>query len=377
MFKTRTYRFFALLFAVELVSCKLVAPIKAPRRLGSKDNGIVIQDSISLERANDGTSIILSFDTREAASCKLGFFVPASGQRSSETPNPCANSSATKFSETITGLPKDQLVTIILRIWPAKLSETSATVMTLPEALPSAGANAVNMVFVDMGAARMDLVSVASSAQPSELVAKSISSNGQQCALSDANTQVNPMTKGALVLQSATSRGFIHTTTSRVSPNALGGTFSSVQRQSSEWNITARSTEGFGRIRLARPTLMASSIFSGREQAEANDDSLEDIDPPAIKVSGGSTMVASWTLAGDAKNSVATLTIAPMGTFPGITCTAPAASMKITVPSDLVAKIPANSRLWGTIRIDSWQAMDRERWAVRVSDWKSMGVQRL
>lgn len=362
---------------VAVTACKLVAPLKAPRRLGSKDTGLVIQESISLERSADGSTLTLSFETREAASCKIGFYVPSTGKASSETPTPCASSSATKFTETLTGVPKDQLITAMIKIWPSRQSESASVLVSIPEALPSAGENNINLLLVDMGAGRLDLSSISANMPPSELIARSIGIKTQQCALSDAVAQANPVVKGPLLLQGATSRGFINATTSRASPTVLGGSFLSAQRESSEWNVTARSSAGFGRLRIAKPTLMASAIFSGRDQSQGTDDALEDIDPPAIKLAGGSSMVASWTLSGDPKGAVATLTIAPSGSFPGITCSAPAANLKITIPQDLVAKIPANNRIWSSLRIDSWQALDKERWAVRVSDWKSMGVQRL
>jgi len=43
----------------------------------------------------------------------------------------------------------------------------------------------------------------------------------------------------------------------------------------------------------------------------------------------------------------------------------------------LVAQLPQNERLWVSLRIDSWQAFDDARWLTRVSDWKSLGAQRL
>jgi hypothetical protein len=364
-------------FTVILQSCKFVSPLKAPRRLGDSAGGIVIQESIALERSADGNSISISFETRDAASCKIGFFVSSVTKKSSETPNGCASSSATKFSETISGIPKDQLVTVVLRIWQSSQGESKAKILTIPETAPTAGENSINLLMVDIGAGRIDLAAVSSIEAPSDIVKKNLGLSAQQCALSDSATQTNSLTKGSLVLQSATSRGFINATTTRVSPNVLGGTFQVAQRDSSEWSVTARSAAGFGQLRISKPTLMASAIFSGRDQTQGNEDYLEDIDPPAIKVIGGSSMVASWTVSGDAKTSVATLTVAPSGNFPGITCTAPGSSLKITIPGDLISKIPTGNRIWATLRLDSWQAIDKERWAVRVSDWKSMGVQRL
>ena len=82
-------------FVVTLTACKLVSPLKAPKRLGFKDNGLVIQESISLERGADGSSLVVSFETREAASCKIGFYISSAGKGNGETPNPCASSSAT------------------------------------------------------------------------------------------------------------------------------------------------------------------------------------------------------------------------------------------------------------------------------------------
>ena len=367
--------FFA--FAVIAQSCKFVSPLTAPRRLGGKGDGLLIQESIALERSADGASITLSFEARDASSCKIGFYVPSTGQATNTTPNACASSSATKFTETLSGIPKDQLVTVVVRIWPSAQGEAKAKIVLIPETPPTAGENSVNLLMVDLGAGRVDLTAVSSSAPPSVLINKSVGLTNQSCSLSDSNSQINPLTKGSLVLQSATSRGFINAITTRVSPTVLGGTFAAAQRDSTEWSITARSAAGFGQLRIAKPTLLASAIFSGRDQTQGNDDYLEDIDPPAIKLNGGSSMVASWTLSGEAKNSVAVLSVAPLSSFPGITCVAPASALKITIPGDLISKIPAGTRIWSTLRVDSWQAIDKERWAVRVSDWKSMGIQRL
>ena len=179
------------------------------------------------------------------------------------------------------------------------------------------------------------------------------------------------------ILQSLSSQGFISAATSKVSQKTFAGTFQNTQRLSTEWSLTAKTAAGFGRLRLTKPTLLASSEFSGQSKVPGNYDRLEDIDPPGLKLPPSTPLVVSWVLDGDGKNATATLTIEPSGAFTGISCRSPANALKITVPAALIAKMPPNARLWSTLRLDSWQALDKERWVVRVSDWSSMGVQKM
>ena len=369
------YWLFVCVLAVTF-SCRFVSKADAPRRLGVKGASFVIQDSIVLERSADGASINLSFETKDAGSCKLGFYEVSSGSKSTATPTNCSNSSATKFSETISPVPKDKLVAIVLKAWPISGPESAATLMTIPETSPEAGKDSVNLLLVDLSGRRLELTAITSRNSPSSLF-PSETEQSTPCALSDARPLGNPLERSSLLIQGATSRGFINAPTTRDSPSMLGGSFQTVQRQSTEWSLSAKTAAGFGQLRIPKPTLLASAIFSGRDQSQGSDDTLEDIDAPAIKVNAGSTIVSTWTLDGDGKNAVAVLTIAPAAGFAGITCIAPASALKISVPGDLVSKIPTSPRLWMTLRLDSWQALEKERWAIRVSDWKSMGIQRL
>jgi hypothetical protein len=148
------------------------------------------------------------------------------------------------------------------------------------------------------------------------------------------------------------------------------------QLDSTEWTVTARTAEGFGQLRLAKPALLAKPIFAAAQQSEGLDDDLADIDPPTIKILSGGTVVATWAVDGDPKTAVTTLTVQRAPGFPGIVCTANAGAGRLVIPSDLVAKIPSGQKLWATLRMDSWQSFDRERWLVRASQWTSMGLQR-
>lgn len=364
-------------FTIFTVSCRFISMSSdAPRRLSAMGTGLIIQDSIAIERDIDGTSINLTFETTEAANCKFGFYELSSGKKSTETPTDCSSSSALKFSETISPVAKDQLVAIVIRSWRASATESSGTTITIPETSPLAGPGKINFLLVDLNAHRIEITSVESAENPATLAAKQLGQTSR-CVLNDSAAIESPLPRSSLALTSATSRGFINAPTTRESPTSLGGEFQVVQKQSSEWNISAKSASGFGQLRLARPALLASATFAGRDQSEGIEDGLEDIDVPAIKVNSTSTLVATWTLDGDGKNAVSIFTVAAAPGFLGITCLAPASDQKITIPAELVAKIPSGQRLWMTLRLDSWQPQEKARWLARVSDWRSMGVQKL
>jgi hypothetical protein len=361
-----------------VAGCKFIPgpPLKAPPRLsGKSSDDFINQESISLERSSDGTSMTIAFETKEAAQCKLGFY-PVNGPATKDTPKDCVTSSAKKFSETISPIPKDQMITVVIKVWPSKETEGSARVIIIPEASPNLGDQSISLLLVDLGAGRLDITSTASGANPSELMAQRTAVGDQKCSPLDQSPQASALSRSTILIKGATSRGFINSSTTRVSPSVMGANFSAIQRDSTEWNVTARSSKGFGQLRLAKPTLLSSVIFSGQSQLQGNEDNLEDTDPPVVFLNTGSTMVASWTLSGTEANAVATLTIAPFGSFPGIICRAPASSQKITVPGNLLAGVPTTSRIWATLRLDSWQHIEKERWLVRVSDWRSTGVQR-
>ena len=365
-----------LIFAGALSTCKFTGTPKAPPRVGANDT-LILPETVVFERNADRRTMSLAFETRGAAYCKLAFYPITGTIKSIGAFAPCIGRSATKFSETISGLPTDQLVAIVILTWPANSDESAARGLTVTEAKPTADSAAINLLTVDLGGGRLELSAISSESLPSATLSSTLGKvPAPSCTLSNlAQTAFTALRRNSGIL-SATSRGFINSSAARVSGTIVGGSFQAVQRQSSEWNLTARTSSGYGQLRIAKPTLFKTVIFAGREQATADDDYLEDVDPPALRLSSSQTFVASWTLDGDASNSYATLTISPSGGFKGITCQAPATAGKITIPASLIAQIPANERLWVALRVDSWQAIDDVRWLVRVSDWKSLGVQR-
>jgi hypothetical protein len=360
-----------------LTSCKFAMAPKAPPRIGATET-IIIPESVVFERGSDNSVMTLNFETRVAANCQIGFYSNTKGPDSLGELNPCAGRSATKFEETISGLPKDELVSIIIISWPTNADEKSAGRLVITEATPTADLAAINLLAVDIGGGRLELSTLKLDEMPStalESTIKNASSGGCSLSSESSATFTAPRVKSNIL--SATSRGFINVSTNKINDQIVGGSFGVAQRQSTEWNITARTGRGYGQLRVNRPTLLASVIFAGREQADGNDDYLEDIDPPALKLSSTQTFVASWTVETPSSNATATLNISPQGTFKGITCKAPASSGKITIPPSLISQLPLNERLWASLRLDSWQPIDEARWLVRVSDWKSIGVYRL
>lgn len=368
---------FLVIIALALGSCKFAQTPKAPPRTGASDS-IVIPESVVFERTGDRTALNLSFETSVAADCKLGFYHQSDNSKAPNNWSPCAGRSATKFSETLSGLPKDRLVAIVIVSWPSTSDEKNAKRLVVAEALPSTPDGTINLLSVDMGGGRLEVSGINSSDQPSASLSTTLSKvSNVSCASSPSAGTTFSAARGSVTLMSATSRGFINSSATRINASIVAGSFQAAQRQSTEWTITARTASGFGQLRLSKPVLLKSVIFAGREQTTADDDNLEDVDPAALRLTNTQTFVASWTTDGNASQSLITLSIAPSGGFKGITCTAPASAGKITVPTSLVSQIPVNERLWVALRMDSWQAVDDVRWLVRVSDWKSLGVQRL
>lgn len=361
---------------ISLNSCKFGWLPKAPTRVGANDS-LIISESVTFERTSDQSAINLSFETRAAAHCKIGFYPVTGTMKTIGAFSPCVGRSATKFAETISSLPKDQLVAIVIFSWPSLADEKAGRSFTITEAKPSADLASINLLAVDLGAGRLELTGINSASIPSASIASSLGKISEPiCTMSHIAASLFPAARRPPGVISVTSRGFVNSSATRVNESIVGGSFPVVQRQSTEWTVTARTTGGYGQLRITRPTLMKSAIFAGREQSGADDDSLEDVDPPALRLTSSQTFVASWILDGDASNSIAVLSISPHASFRGITCLAPARVGKITIPTSLISQIPANERLWVSLRIDSWQAIDDARWLVRVSDWKSLGVQR-
>jgi len=370
-------RAIAFVSAMAIVGCKFTMAPKAPPRIAASDS-LIIPESVSFERTGDGTSINLSFETRAAAECKIGFYLNTSTNKSVSNYAPCAGRSATRFTETIQGLSKDRLVSIVIMSWAATADERTGRGLIITESPPKADQESLNLLSVDLGAGRLELSSVSSADRPSGTLSSTLSKiQDSSCGLSDSAQPIFSSPRKSAAVLSATSRGFINVSTAAATPDLVGGSFQIVQRQSTEWSITARTSSGYGQIRLAKPTLLRSVTFAGRDQAAGDDGGLEDVDPPSLKVSSSQTFVASWAVDGSAENAIATLSLAPSGSFKGITCVAPAKVGKITIPSSLIAKLPANERLWASLRLDAWQPIDEARWLVRVSDWKSIGVKRL
>lgn len=364
------------LAALCMASCKFAATPKAPRRTGANDS-LIIPESVTFERSMDRLSINLNFETRVAANCKFGFFPTSSEKKSVPAYTPCVGRSATKFSETVSGLPKDQMVTIVIMSWPAKDEEKTAKGMIVTESPPNAERDTINVLSVDLGGGRLELAALVGEDRPSASISATLSkAQSPSCNLNNVAPTFSGSRKSNQVL-SVTSRGFINASATVISNSAVAGSFAAAQRQSTEWSVTARTSSGYGQLRFAKPTLLRSVTFAGRDQAAADDDFLEDVDPPALKLTATQTFVASWVLEGDPKDSMVTLSLSPSGGFKGVTCTAPAALGKITIPTTLVSQLPRNERVWVSMRLDSWQAFDDARWLTRVSDWKSLGVQRL
>jgi hypothetical protein len=361
-----------------LCSCRYFSKPSGIRRLhndGSGTSSLIVPDSISLERSLDGATLTLSFETNVAVDCKLSSYPLGAKPSAPPAAVNCANKSATKFTESISGLSKDKLMTIVLKTWATANAETTATSTNIDESTPVADNASINLLSVDLGASRIEFTTINSSATPSSVVTSGRGEDG--CWLSSEKSPGLSASRKAALVQGMSSRGFINAVATRVSPTTFSSSFQSVQRQSTEWSLSAKTASGFGQLRFAKPTMLTSTQFAGQNSSSGLTDRLEDIDPPGLKLLATATFVTTWVLDGDNKNATATLTIAPSGSFSGITCRSPAATEKITVPATLVAKIPGNIRLWSTLRIDSWQALEKERWIVRVSDWSTMGIQRL
>jgi hypothetical protein len=362
-----------------LNSCRFFTATKAAHRLhrptSESSPSLILEETIGLERSLDGTSIALSFDTRAAVDCRFGFY-PIGEKPANPLPlNVCTGKSSTKFSEIVSGVTKDKLVTLVIKTWASVDKEMSASLTVVNETVPSADAASINLVSVDLGASRFEFTTLDSSAVPSAFVASGQGESG--CWPTNEKSPGNLASRKAAIVQSMSSQGYINTITARVTPTTFASTFKMAQRQSTEWTVSAKTAAGFGKLRLAKPTMLSSSEFKSENSIPGILDSLEDIDPPGLKLSATTPLVVKWVLDGAGKNSTATLTIAPSGAFAGISCRSPATALQITVPAALVAKIPPNLRLWTTLRIDSWQALENERWVIRVSDWTSMGVQRI
>jgi hypothetical protein len=357
---------------------RLMSALTPPRRLADVVASIVLPESIVLERSAAGTSLTLSFETNVAAACKVGFR-PAGSSASirQDALMPCVAKSTTKFSEVISGLPADQLVTIFIKAWPASATEPVGGLIKIAEAPPTADAKTINMVLADLDARWVELTTIDDARTPSDVIADFIKPRATTCTAMDGKERGLDGARKATFIQSATFRGLFNTTLARISTSALGSSFNMTQRDSAEWTVTAKTAAGFGQLRLAKPALLIGPIFAAAQQSEGLDDDLADIDPPVIKILGGSTVVTTWTIDGDSKNTLITLTVQRAPGFPGIVCTANAATGRIVIPAELVTKIPTGLKLWATLRLDSWQGLDKERWLVRASSWTSMGLHRL
>ena len=364
------------LLCLSQIGCKLGAPPKPPTRLLGGERSLMINpDSVKMQRVGDGSSIHLTFISSKTAYCELSYHQLDSQDQNPSPLVPCKTSSATSFSETLEGIPKDKLVAVIIKYWGDGSSSNTGASITVNEVAPKTDESTINMLFVDLIAGRLELTAVTNSSKPSSLMGES-SIEGASCWLSNTKSFGLKSPRKALLLQGATIKGFINTSTTRTSPSTMTGLFSATQNQSSEWYLTAKTTSGSGQLRLSPPALLKTVTFAGRDQSQGVSDFLNDTDPPGLRLGSNTTLVTTWTTDGNPANSLAVLTIPPFETFPGITCQTDGKTGKITVPTTLIARIPSGVRLWAALRLDSWQALDVDRWAIRVSDWRSMGITR-
>jgi hypothetical protein len=372
--------FIPLAIAVLSIICscqRMTKPLAATTRLSSENSSLVFSDSLRLMRSGAGDTLQLSFETREAANCKISFTVQDAQTSPAQPPVSCSASAATKFSEQIVNVPIDKLVVVHLTVWSSHKSETSSRTLDINEKPPSADTLSINLLMVDAAARRVELTSFEESRKPEEVLASLNVSASSSCSFGIGTFKTLTVNPKSIIIQNTSFKGLFSTSLTRISPTTLAGDFQSLQRDSADWSLSAKTEKGFGQLRLEKPSLIKSSLFAGMNQLSGIEDSLEDLDTPGLKIIGTSSFVATWVVDGSAKDSMATLSIQPSPGFDGVTCRTKGSDGRLVIPSSFISKIPTGKRLWATLRLDSWQALNNERWLVRVSDWTSMGIERL
>lgn len=351
----------------------------SPSRRGRAKNGAdsVIDGSIEIERAKDGLSAKLLFNTFYAVSCKITYYqdtgtVP---EPSTMVWTPCLSPQPGRaFTETVSSLKPELFYVFAVKMWGQGQSEDSAIIKTVRENSAPGDASTRYVLRLDVPTKSAQIESF-SSPTDLETMHKDFLTPFA-CKVADNSRSLPGTSLTGIPIKRITSRGFFSGISflSDDLPDGLLINGASITSTASEWTINVQSKDTSGTVRIAVPALFKEVSASQSTSTVLTNQVLEDSELPAFKISTAAAVNLVWSADRAAESSIVVALLTNSDTGLGISCGFEAKSGRGAIPPDMLGKIGAGKGFL-TIRLENQQMPVKDRWLTRAVDWRMIQVQ--
>ena len=365
------------------VTCAKVSPTH--RSLNGGSGNSVVDGNIAVERAVDGLSATLTFNTAYAASCKFAWY-------EDKTPDPdaatlswtaCTSPQPGRvFKETTTGLKPELLYAFAVKIWAQGATEDSGVIQRIHENAAPGDPNNRYTFRLDLPTKSAQIDGFTYSAGLDSVQKDFLAAF--PCKVSDSGRSF-PGTRltSELPVKRVTSRGF-YAGISIGSEDLSQGLLipgAAIQTTSTEWVLNIQSKDTSGTVRLNNPgqlvtiTATQDSTKSTTTSNTVIENTLDDIELAAFRMGQTSPLNIAWTTDHPVDNttSLVVVTLTGPNKDVGITCGFDPKPGNAAIPPDVLAKF-SSGRGFLTVRLENLQQPTKDRWFARVVDWRSIQV---
>lgn len=375
-----------LLFAIgpfSTTSCLKVSPSHRVTKGSGADS--VIDGNIEIERAIDGVSATLTFNTTYAISCKFASFEDVATPPDPATlvwANCVSPQPGRTFKETVSGLKAQMSYGFSVKLWAQGQTEANAVIKTVHEDAAPGDPTLRYLMRLDIPtkSAQIDgfIYSASLDGVQKELLTPFA------CKVADTfRTTPGTRLTTELPVKRVTSRGFF-TGISTSSDDLAQGLLiagASIQTGATEWifNIQSKNTSGTVRpdnpIQLTTIAAAQDPSLSTTASGTIIEKSLDDFELAAFRIGQTAALNVSWTTDKPTDNtkSLVVVTLTGLDKDTGIVCGFDPKPGTASIPASLLTKFGAG-RGFLTVQLESLQVPVKDRWLTRSIDWRSVQI---
>ena len=337
----------------------------------------MLDGNIQIERAKDGLSASLTFNTLYAISCKIAYYqdTGTTVQPSTLDWTSCTSPQPGRaFKETVANLKPDFFYVFAVKIWAQNKTEESAFIKVVRENAAPGDPTTRYMIRLDIPTKSAQVDSFASTSELEPVQKEFLTPFACKAATTERTL---PGTRlASLPINRINSRGFF-TGLSFTSEDLADGlliTGAALAPTAEEWVINVQSKTTSGAVRLTPPPQLKDVAISQSTTVNATENTLEDNEIAAFKVSMSAPLNISWTADRVAENSLAVITLTSLSKEHRFICGFDGKVGNAPIPSETLTTL-GPGRIFLTVRLENIQMPLKDRWLSRTVDWRSLQVQ--
>ncbi len=337
----------------------------------------MLDGNIQIERAKDGLSASLTFNTHYAISCKIAFYQDTGTTALPSTLDwtPCNSPQPGRaFKETAANLKPDFFYVFAVKIWAQNKTEESAFIKVVRENSAPGDPTTRYMIRLDIPTKSAQVDSFASTSELEPVQKEFLAPFA--CKLATTERTLPGTRLAALPINRINSRGFL-TGLSFTSEDLADGlliTGAALVPTAEEWVINVQSKTTSGAVRLTPPPQLKDVVISQSSTVNATENTLEDNDLAAFKVSMSAPLKITWTADRVAENSLAVMTLTSPSKDQSFICGFDGKVGNASIPAETLTALGAG-RIFLTVRLENIQMPLKDRWISRTIDWRSLQMQ--